>query len=848
MHQEKMPEERRTGPLLDLMRRSSIRRVLLLVLVCFVSALLLMERTSLPGQEYQVGDVASHDLRAPASFTYVDTELTAERRRKADESVPAVYDFDATLTNRLQNRISLAFDSARRKLAEATLSARGQGLDEPSSEELALIQNDFMRALEFSIHQDHLESLMKSGFDEQTESLVIELLGFSMRRYIIADRSLLPSPPRPISVIRLLTDSRQEISLDDYEQIVTPEEVRQEIALYVLEHEKRVTRADTAQAANAIARAAVRPNFSYNQLLTQERRRESRNSIPEVVHHVKKGTILFRGGDVIEARHIDMVQAFLDAHGRTSRAGVLLSLLAFCTLVVVTFYMFATGYIRKFTNETRNLEAIGFILLICLALARAVVEASSSIFSSGGDGPLPSSFLYILPIAGGAMLVRILANNETALLFSLVASLLTGVMMDQQVLFALFFLLSCVTAAGSITNTHERLHVLRAGLQTSVVNGAVVLILDMMKVYQGIEASAALSTALWDVLFAVLGGMISAVMVLGLVPFFELFGFITDYKLLELTNLNHPLLRQLMLRAPGTYHHSVIVGSLAEAACERIGANALLARVAAYFHDIGKAVKPQYFVENQRDIPNPHDRLGPRQSAAILIGHVRDGQALAREHHLPQPIIDNIAMHHGTGVISYFHDKACKLAGPGTDVPIAAFRYPGPRPDTREAGILHLADKVEAASRVLERPDPEGIRKVIQKIVNGVMMDGQFEKCPLTLKELYAIANSFSEVLMGIYHQRIEYPGERRAGSGSPLSADSQQSVITLELHNPLSGSDNGEETSEEPESALLAESPSGIDDGTRDHGPAKPAGKKDLSKDLGSEIVDPAHDLPDDQ
>jgi hypothetical protein len=283
--------------------------------------------------------------------------------------------------------------------------------------------------------------------------------------------------------------------------------------------------------------------------------------------------------------------------------------------------------------------------------------------------------------------------------------------------------------------------------------------------------------------------MLNAVLALGIVPAFELFGFVTDYKLLELASLNHPLLRQLMLRAPGTYHHSVIVGTLSEAACETVGANALLARVACYFHDIGKGLKPQYFIENQRDTANRHDRLSPEASAAVIINHVREGGVLALQHKLPRPIVDNIYMHHGTGIIQYFYARAKELAAPEETVDERLFRYPGPKPDSREAGIIMLADKVEAACRTIKEPNEERIRAMIQQIVNSVMTDGQFESCPLTLRELYQIADTFTGVLLGIYHHRIEYPATKAISSGQgrfiPVP---KQGTITLEIMNPLRG------------------------------------------------------------
>ncbi|MEO0602862.1 MAG: HDIG domain-containing metalloprotein, partial [Myxococcota bacterium] len=254
-----------------------------------------------------------------------------------------------------------------------------------------------------------------------------------------------------------------------------------------------------------------------------------------------------------------------------------------------------------------------------------------------------------------------------------------------------------------------------------------------------------------------LGGFGGGFVVLALLPLLESLGFVTDYRLMELASLNHPLLRKLMLRAPGSYHHSVVVGTLAEAGCEAIGANGLLAKVASYFHDIGKSLKPQYFIENQRSSVSPHSALDPHVSARIIIQHVTDGGRLAREHNLPQPILDNIYMHHGTGLLQYFYNHARELADDPDQVDIRDFRYPGPKPTTREAGVIMLADKLEAATRTLRRPDERNIRALIARIVNSVIGDGQFSECPLNLKEIQKITETFVQVLLGIYHQRIEY-------------------------------------------------------------------------------------------
>ncbi|MDM8535329.1 HDIG domain-containing protein, partial [Desulfobacterales bacterium HSG17] len=263
-----------------------------------------------------------------------------------------------------------------------------------------------------------------------------------------------------------------------------------------------------------------------------------------------------------------------------------------------------------------------------------------------------------------------------------------------------------------------------------------------------------------------------------LAPLFELiFGYTTDIKLLELSNLDQPIMRQLMLEAPGTYHHSVTVGTMVEAAAGEIGANPLLAKVCGYYHDIGKIKKPMYFIENQARGKNRHDKLAPSMSSLILINHLKEGVELAKAHKLSQPIIDTIRQHHGTSLIRYFYNKAVQLKGDDA-IKIEDFRYPGPRPQTRESGLVMLADVVEAASRALENPTPSRIQGLVRDLFNNIFTDGQLDNCELTLKDLHAIASIYNKILNGIHHHRIEYgetPTQQQNGKKTNGNSDSKQ-------------------------------------------------------------------------
>lgn len=771
--------------LLERIRSPIARRIIALLVLSVGMSLLVVDYVRVPTSSYAVGEVADRDIRASQSFNYTDWEESLERERRAEESVLPVYDYDATSAGRLQERLRRAFEVARNRHTDATLAARMEEQAAVDEATLNEITRDFHSELELSLSPEVLQVIVDSRWSERIGRLAGELISWGMQGYIVADQALLPAGSPSLSVVRIFQDSRDEIRLDDYDQIKVPAKAREMMGIHAINQNVDVPN-DMRLAALAIASTAIRPNFSYNQLLTEDRRRDQREKTAEVIIQVKRGTAIVREGDVLTRQEVEMLRALQDSQGGYGTFGVLLALVAFCGLLFVTLYNFGSEFIKKFSTRPEDIEAVAFLALLTALIARLFVAASVPMASVLGLGIAPSSMWYAVPFAGGAMLVRILVNSETALMWVLATSAMLGLMMDQQVLLTLFFAISGVTAASGIAHTRERVNVLRAGVVTGAVSAGAVLLIQLIQVHLSDSPALADSAQpIWDVAFAFASGILSAFLVLGLVPIFELFGFVTDFKLLELANLNHPLLRQLMLRAPGTYHHSMTVASLSEAAAESIGAHALRTRVACYFHDIGKALQPQFFIENQRGGPNPHDRLKPHQSARVIINHVVDGAAIGEQHKLPQSVLDAILMHHGTSIIKYFYVKALEQAGPDEVIDEADFRYPGVRPNTREAGIIFLADRVEAACRTIKEPTAHNFRAMIQKLVNDAVTDGQLEECPLTLKELYTIIDAFTNTLLGIHHHRIEYPllpPTRRPAQSAMASSP----IITLEMTNPL--------------------------------------------------------------
>jgi len=427
------------------------------------------------------------------------------------------------------------------------------------------------------------------------------------------------------------------------------------------------------------------------------------------------------------------------------------TLLVFLLLAIL--FEFATRNIRKFSPDDKDLL---FLTLLLVALLSAT-KVSLAVFPFIGQA-LPeipsSSYVYGIGIAAGAMLVRIILNSETALVFSVVASPFASWLLDNSYFFSVYFFIGSVVGAHSVGYCEDRSIILKAGAKVGLVNVLTILCQNLIG-HRWLFPEAG-----FDLLFGFLGGVVSAVGVLGILPLVEwIFGYTTNIKLLEMANLNHPLLKRMILEAPGTYHHSVIVSTMAEAAARSVNANPLLARVSSYYHDIGKINKPLYFVENQKGEENKHEKLAPSMSSLILITHVKDGLELAREYKLGKKISSVIQQHHGTGLISFFYQKAKDQENPEMQqVDERDFRHHGPKPQTKEAGLVLLADAVEAASRTLQQPTSARLQGLVQRVINHIFTDGQLDECELTLKDLHQIAKTFNSILTGIYHQRVEYP------------------------------------------------------------------------------------------
>lgn len=491
---------------------------------------------------------------------------------------------------------------------------------------------------------------------------------------------------------------------------------------------------------------AVVENAIFDVEKTMEARKEAANNVQPVV--IRSGDIIVREGQIITNEVYEELKlaGLLDTERQIHPA------IGLAILILMIGGLMTYELSRLYTKDQLNFKKVSAIVLISIVVV--TMMKAFSLFTE----QLNQIYLLV-PIATGALLIKILVFERLSIIFSLIFAILGSIVFNSyipgslNVEAGLYFLIFQLGAILSLTNVKDRTVLLKTAIITALIN---VMTLTMF-IFLSFEKFDSY-TSLIHLAFVIGAALLSAILTIGLLPFFETtFGILSDGKLLSLANPNHPLLKKILTEAPGTYHHSVMVANLSESACEAVGANGLLARVASYYHDIGKTVKPHYFIENQVAIRNPHDFIEPTESAEIIISHVPDGARMLGKHQFPQEIIDITLQHHGTSRVEYFYHLA-KEDDPEIDE--AKFRYPGPRPQSKEAGIVSICDATEATVRSLTEPSPEKIDEIVASIIQRKLSDGQLDDTPLTLKELHIIRETVCDSLKGIFHSRIQYPSK----------------------------------------------------------------------------------------
>lgn len=731
-------------------------QILLGILIALVITSLLVgfEFERIP--EYQVGDIADRTIEAPFDFTVEDLEATQEKKQELLRSVPAVFELDLKVNSRLLQELRNSFADARRLIEEEKARLNlppSRDLSEAQKRRLLIrLQETFPRFNQGKV----LQILLDHSFSESLENQLAALLEESMKfpGVVLNRDTLLQYQDRGIILRNTVTGQDQSIS--DWMSIRDLNQARD----LLRQNEYQLTAVEGEEKKELIGflDSWIVPNVHFSEAATRDLELLASSDMDPVLIQVKKGKTIVRAGDDVTEKKLAQLQELRKLKQPGRIAGRSLGI-----FLVVGFFLFALWrYFLVHRKENRKVESHYLLLVLVLTLSLVVTKIfmalgeiiSRNMATEALQDPL--HFYLLAPVALGTILIVLLVDVNLAILYSLIFAVFVGILTGETPL-VVYCLTGSLAAIYALEQYRERSAIIRAGMVIGSVNLLVALALQLYDSEVGFQ---------WTVFFvrsglAVMSGVLAAMLASLLLPVLEsLFEITTDIRLLELSNLNSPILRRLAVEAPGTYHHSIIVGTLAEAAAEAIQANSLLVRVGAYYHDIGKLKKPEYYVENQIYASNKHEKLSPSMSSLILASHVKDGLAMAEEIKLVPKVRELIPQHHGTRLMTYFYQKARDAADQKNgEVSESDFRYPGPKPQSKEAAILMLADQVEAAARTLQEPSPGQIRSLIERLIQNTIQDGQFDECDITMKELNKVARAFQRVLTGMYHHRIEYPG-----------------------------------------------------------------------------------------
>jgi len=712
---------------------------------------------------YRLSDVAKRDIKAPTDFFIEDTKATEAKQLQAMEDIKTVYDHDTILSSKLSLQIESAFDDLRMvfKAKEESSSEDSSGKADTDStvvlektpsvhEQIQQMKGVFEEKINIPISKGAYRILEKERFSTDISNLIIKILTEILDNGVVTNKEFFLREAgrgivlRDISTKKEITVYRLRLFYG-LDQAKTMVRIIGEPLLRNASYTFRSLIVDFVQ-------LLIQPNITLNKSETEERKDRAKAEIKDILYKIKAGEMLLREGERVTRASL----LKLDALQAETKKGNLFprifgaAIIILCLLTII-YFINMNQHSEFKRNPNKNLLFIAILLVTFFFLARLSASYSGSL-TTGAPFSIPaSSVTFGIPLAAGAMIVCLFMGLDLAIPFALVIAVGAAIIFKNRFDIFIYFFMTGIMAAYWMRDCRERKVFIKAGIKLGLLN---LILAIAIKIYL---ADFSLQGLLWDAAFAFLGGIGAGIVTAGITPLIEIsFDYTTDIKLLELANLDQPILRRLMLEAPGTYHHSVTIGTMVEAAASEINANPLLAKVCGYYHDIGKIKKPLYFIENQPDSNNKHDKLAPSMSKHILISHVKEGVELGKENKLGHEILDTIKQHHGTTVISYFFEKA-KIRQGAEAVNNVDFKYPGPKPQTKEAGLVMLADVVEAASKTLDNPTPSRIQGHVQNLIDSLFSDGQLDYCELTLKDLNAIKESFTKILNGIHHHRIEY-------------------------------------------------------------------------------------------
>lgn len=696
--------------------------------------------------QLQEGEIAPLDIEVPLDITLEDTKATDEKRREALDAVLPIYSLDKNIFSYTEEKIRALFQSGR-ELIKAPLTEN-------------ILQNfsvSLINQYGLELEQNNLDVLIKKTFSSSLEENLISLIGKISSQGIILTRNLFIRGEQEKGLL-LIEEDKPERKLA-ISEILDSEEakelIRKEIAnLDLLPEEKSLL--------VTLSHFFISSNVTYDEKATGTRKELARDSVELTFYTIKKGKVIVRNGDEVNQETETLIS--LINQKLEEQAGWLVK--AIGTFLLFSLLFFTIWYylksLLKFRLALKYFQMMGLTLIVSLLIYKL------SFFLAGIFSQTSSFFLlknlepyhYALPLQFGILIFAFLSGIQVALIFTVLNSILIGYLYPTDIPLMVFCLIGGFAAIYGVKyfGKHSRTSTFRAGLfLVAPVNLFLIITFHLIR-----EQIGTFNGFISAIVMGLVGGLLSASFAFLFLPLLEnLFGIITQSKLLELTNSDLPIFRQMALEAPGSFHHSLIVSALAENAAEEIKLDPMLVKAGALYHDIGKSKRPEYFIENHHNRSlDRHKDLKPSMSALVILNHVKEGVEIANKLRLPKPIHDIIEQHHGTSIMRYFFEKAKIAYDPEMQkIGEESYRYPGPSPQSKEAGLVMLADAIEAASRSLKSPTNTNLKRVINDLINNLIQDGQLDDSNFSLKDLKSIATSFLSTLDNIYHQRVEYPG-----------------------------------------------------------------------------------------
>ena len=701
--------EKKLQKLIDLI---GFRYFLMVVLILTGSLQFALMYGDVKGVTYDFKPLQLAPETIRSTKTIEDTVKTQQEREKAANAVTPVYQFSEEVANQRASIVTSLFDYI--------LEVKN---DVKSRKEQVTIENQIVM-LKKKLGTIDFKQMPVSFTEAQLENLLIQSEADLTKSSTLLSKLVLEHLQKPIRVENVAYE-KDELETKIRQQRGYPDKILNTVVL--------------------IGRASIIETEKMNEEQTKAAIQQAKEAVEPT--RILQGQIIIQEGQVIDHeayRQLELLGMVSNKASLKPTAG--LALLIFIQMMFM-FILFERLEIED-RKKCNALLVTAIVYSLSIVLMKFIALVSN-------DFDVTIAFLF--PTALATMLVRLLADDRAAVLVTVMTAVSAGVMFQggyssvMQMEVTLYIIFGGFASLFFMRSVERRSHILQAVGVISLVNMAFIAFYLLMT-----QSSYGFSEYMFYFIAAITSALLSGALTMGLLPFFEsAFGLLSTLRLIELSNPNHPLLKKLLMETPGTYHHSVMVANLAEAACEAIGADGLLARVGCYYHDVGKTKRPSFFIENQMSGINPHDSMPPETSAEIILAHTTDGADMLKRYKMPQEIIDIALQHHGTSLLKFFLFKAKEK---GTVIDETIFRYSGPKPQTKEAAVISVADSVEAAVRSMKEPNAEKIHKLVRSIIDDRVKDNQFDECDISIKELKCIEQVLCETLNGIFHSRIEYP------------------------------------------------------------------------------------------